>query len=255
MAVDTVTLALSGDVALDDFALAISRLKNLLSALAKDVAQGASILWLVDALDTGSALTTYKGLPVNGGELAQVERVVRAYGEVGQALERNEVIAYSRTVDKEARQLLKVLQGGRVEALRFETAEIDAIISAEPEGRPRSTVIEAYGAIEGRVQTLSRHGGLRFTLYDTLNNRAVSCYFAEDFDQELMRNAWGRRAIVEGWVKRDATSGRPLTIRRVSNVVVLPETEPGSYRDARAAVPISDPRLLPELVIRRLRDG
>jgi len=94
-------------------------------------------------------------------------------------------------------QLLKVLQGGRVEALRYETAEIDAVISAEPEDRPRSTVIEAYGAIEGRVQTLSRHGGLRFTLYDTLNNRAVSCYLAEDFDQELMRNAWGRRAIVE----------------------------------------------------------
>ncbi len=68
-------------------------------------------------------------------------------------------------------QLLKVLQGGRVEALRYETAEIDAVISAEPEDRPRSTVIEAYGAIEGRVQTLSRHGGLRFTLYDTLNNR------------------------------------------------------------------------------------
>jgi hypothetical protein len=255
MAVDTVTLALSGDVALDDFSLAISRLKSLLAALAKDVAQGANILWLVDALDTGSALTTYKGSPMNGGELAQVEQVVRAYGNVGQALERNDVIAYSRTVEKEARELLKVLQGGRVETLRFETPETDAIISAAPEDRPRSATTEAYGAVEGRIQTLSRHGGLRFTLYDTLNNRAVSCYVAEDFDQELMRHAWGKRAIVEGWVKRDTATGRPLTIRRVRNVVVLPETEPGSYRDARATVPLSDPGLLPELVIRRLRDA
>jgi hypothetical protein len=106
------------------------------------------------------------------------------------------------------------------------------------------------------VQTLSSRGGLRFTLYDTLNDRAVSCYLAEDFDQEHMRDVWGRRAIIEGWVKRDATSGRPLTIRRVSNVVVRPETEPGgSYREARAAVPLSDSTLLPELVIRRLRDA
>ncbi len=254
MAVDTVTLALSGDVSLDDFSLAVSRLKNLLAALAKEVAGGVAILWLVDALDTGSALTAYRGSLMNGGELAQLERVVRAYGEVGQTLERNGVIT-SRAVEKEARELLKVLQGGRVEALRFETPEIDAVISATLEDRPRSTTTEAYGAIEGRIQTLSRRGGLRFTLYDTLNDRAVSCYLAEDFDQELMRNAWGRRAIVEGWVKRDATSGRPLTVRRVSNVVVLPETEPGSYREARAAVPLADPSLLPELVIRRLRDA
>jgi hypothetical protein len=254
MAVDTVTLALSGDVSLDDFSLAVSRLKNLLTALAKEVAGGVTILWLVDALDTGSALTAYRGSLANGGELAQLERVVRAYGEVGQTLERNGVIT-SRAVEKEARELLKVLQGGRVEALRFETPEIDATISAAPEDRPKSTTTEAYGAIEGRIQTLSRRGGLRFTLYDTLNDRAVSCYLAEDFDQELMRNAWGRRAIVEGWIKRDAASGRPLTVRRVSNVVVRPEAEPGSYREARAAIPLSDLELLPELVIRRLRDA
>jgi hypothetical protein len=255
MAVDTVTLELSGDVALDDFSLAISRLRNLLTALEKDVAAGADILWLVDALETGSALTVYKGSTRNGGGPTEVEKVVRAYGEVGQVLERNGVLTYSPLVEREARGLLKVLQDGRIEAIRFETPEVDAIVSGLPEERKRPTTTEAYGAIEGRVQTLSSRGGLRFTLYDTLNDRAVSCYLAEDFDQEQMRDVWGRRAIIEGWVKRDATRGRPLTIRRVSNVVVRPETEPGTYREARAAVPLSDSTLLPELVIRRLRDA
>src|SRR6266545_4541583 len=107
MAVDTVTLELSGDVALDDFSLAISRLRNLLTALEKDVAAGADILWLVDALDTGSALTVYKGSTRNGGGPAEVEKVVRAYGDVGQVLERNGVLTYSPLVEREARGLLK----------------------------------------------------------------------------------------------------------------------------------------------------
>jgi len=254
MAVDTVTLHLSGDVSLDDFATAISRLRTLLNALAKDVAGGTNILWLVEALDTGSALTTYRGSLMNGGEIAQIERVVRAYGEVGTALAHNGTIAYSPAVDSEARALLKVLNE-RVQSLRFETPETDATIWAAP-GRVRTEdVVGSYGAIEGRVQTLSSRGGLRFTLYDTLADRAVSCYLAEDFDQNHMRDVWGRRAIVEGWVRRDSVTGRPLTIRRVSNVVVLPENEPGSYREARAVVPLRNTRLLPEIVIRRFRDA
>ena len=255
MGLDTVTLQLSGDVSLDDLSLAVSRLRTLLNALAKDVAGGAEIIWLVDSLDAGSALTTYRGLATKGGEASEVERVVRAYGEVGTALERNSPITYSRAVAKEARGLLKVLGTDRVESLRFETPETDATIWGVPQQPQIAEAVGAYGAVEGRVQTLSSRGGLRFTLYDTLSDRAVSCYFAEDFDEELMRDAWGRRAIVEGWVRRDAITGRPLTIRRVTNVTVLPEGEPGSYRDARAVAPLRDGDLMPEVVIRRLRDG
>lgn len=94
--------------------------------------------------------------------------------------------------------------------------------------------LQAYGAIEGRVQTLTSHGGLRFVLYDALFGKAVYCYL-EAGNEELMRGAWDRRAVVEGWVSRDPTTGRPVSVRRVSVVNLLDDLERGSYRKARGA--------------------
>lgn len=58
---------------------------------------------------------------------------------------------------------------------------------------PRPNYISAYSAIEGVVQTLTSRRGLRFTLFDSLHDQAVSCYL-EDGQEELMRGVWGRRA-------------------------------------------------------------
>ena len=78
----------------------------------------------------------------------------------------------------------------------------------------------AYGGVTGRIQTLSSRGGLRFTLFDTLFDRAVSCYLAEG-QEELMRDVWGRMAVVEGLVTRDRATGRPQVIRSVRGVTVV----------------------------------
>ena len=113
----------------------------------------------------------------------------------------------------------------------------------------------AYGAIEGVVQALSMRRGLRFTLYDTIFDKAVSCYLKEG-RESIMRDAWGRRAIVEGTVARDSDTVRAVTVRQVSGVEIMPDPEPGSYRLARAVSPRRpDDGLLPEDRIRRLRDA
>jgi hypothetical protein len=87
-----------------------------------------------------------------------------------------------------------------VEALRFETAEAEATVReaallglavAAP------TATESYGAVTGRVQTLTSRSGLRFTLYDRLYDRAVACYLAEG-QESLMREMWDQLATVEG---------------------------------------------------------
>jgi hypothetical protein len=83
-----------------------------------------------------------------------------------------------------------------------------------------------------------------------LHDRAVSCYLLENQERE----AWGKRAIVEGLVTRDADTGRPTTIRGVSKVHLLSDA-PGNYLDARGIVPVPDGSPLPEDIIRRLRDG
>jgi hypothetical protein len=112
---------------------------------------------------------------------------------------------------------------------------------------------EAYGAVEGRIQTLTSRGGLRFTLYDSLHDKAVSCYLAEDLE-DIMRDAWGRRAIIEGRVSRDAKSGRPLAVRGITTLQVLPEIAPEKYRDLRG-IARSTSGLSVEEAIKRLRDA
>jgi len=247
---DSITLALHGDVSLDRFAEAIRRFAALVRAL--EQATGAKhITWEITDLEANSARATAVGVATNGAEAEdEVERVVRGFLVVGQSLERGAAIPFTPAVRREAKLLTHVLNGG-VKAIRFETAEDEANVRAEigqiqtPLPRP------ARGAVEGRIQTLSSRSGLRFTLYDTLHDRAVSCYLAEG-SEDVMRNAWGRRAVVEGFVTRDPETDRPLAVRQVRNVELLPELPLNSFRALRGLAPSE---LSAEEAIRRLRDA
>jgi hypothetical protein len=254
---DTLTLALDGTVSLSEFSTALARFNGLVAALAVDM-KVEGVVWQIDALDYSSAITTARGVPENGTKPDEIARVVRAYLEVGQALEQGNTIPYSPAVRKEANGLTAVLRESAIDAIRFETAESDAIIrkQAMPTVAPAEPVEreEAYGAVTGRVQTLTSRNSLRFILYDHIHDRAVSCYLVEG-RESMMRQMWDRIATVEGWVSRDPESGRPLTVRRVSNVTALAEVEPQDYMKARGALPLKDGDPLPEVLTRRLRDA
>jgi hypothetical protein len=254
---DTVTLALDGTVSLSDFSTAVSHFDHLVVALAAE-AKVEGVAWQIDQLDYSSAITTVRGVAQNGAYPEQIDRVVRAYLEVGQALEHGQTIPYSPRVRKEAQGIASVLRESAIEAVRFETAESDAIIrkqtvTAPTPAEPRKRE-ETYGAVTGRVQTLTSRNSLRFTLYDHIHDRAVSCYLVEG-RESMMRQMWDRVATVEGWISRDPETGRPLTVRRVSNVTALAEVEPQDYMKARGALPFKSGDPLPEELIRRLRDA
>jgi len=145
--------------------------------------------------------------------------------------------------------------------VRFETAEADATIRSLEEafaasGAPESPSPQpvAYGGVTGRVQTLSSRGGLRFTLYDVLFDRAVSCYLAEG-QEEIMRDVWGRMAVVEGLVTRDRVTGRPQVVRGVRGVTVVREAVSDRYVDSRGILEASFAGRPPEEVIRKLRSA
>jgi len=253
---DTVTLALDGIVSLSDFSTAVSRFNGLVAALAAH-AKVDGVIWQIDALDYSSAITTARGVSENGAQPEQIARVVRAYIEVGQALEHGDTIPYPPNVQKEARGIADILRGSAVEAIRFETAESDAIVRQQAISTAPAVTTEreeAYGAVTGRIQTLTSRNSLRFILYDHIHERAVSCYLGEG-RESMMRQMWDRVATVEGWVSRDPGTGRPLTVRRVSNVTALAEVEPQDYMKARGALPRKDGDPLPEDLTRRLRDA
>lgn len=260
---DTLTLFLSGEVALSDLATAMTELRNLVTALTAKLAGGEQLDWIVDDLQSGSTSATVRG----HGDSTAVGRIVYAYEEVGEALERAGRIPHGRRVANSARRITGLIDG-RIRAVRFETAGRDFVISSPKPGKTREApeleilaqtriavpIGESWGAVEGRIQTLSNRGGLRFTLYDQLFDRAVSCYLDPGYPPEEMRDRWGRRAMVEGWVKRDPISGRPETIRRIRSVVVLPDAAPRGFAFARGVLPF-DPSRRPEDILREMRDA
>lgn len=248
------TLYLEGDVSLASYAQALTNFHRLLDALNEEVGRGLVIKWEVETLEGGSALTTVRA---TDSDEDSVRLILRAYESVGRSLAVRTLPPFSLAVTQPATELVELLDSD-VRSLRFETqaeefvveAGLEAVASDTPQTPQPSA---AYGAVEGRIQTLSNRGSLRFTLYDALEDRAVSCYLSEH-QEDALRGLWGQRAVVEGWVRRDNT-GRPITVRRVSNLSTLPELRGDLWQGARGAVrrPAAAPSA--ERAIRRLRDA
>jgi hypothetical protein len=249
MARDTISVRFGGELTLDGLAIAIERFQELVAALTNEVSGDTKIEWVVEDLATGSAVATVRGRALTP---EAVERVAAAYSNVGQALQAHSPIGYSARVNEAARGLMRLLDG-RITSIAFRVDEDEALITSFGD-RTEDLPFEGYGAIEGRVETVSRRGRLYFTLYDTLFDEAVRCYLAPGME-DTMRDIWGHRAIVEGVVKRDPLTGRPREVRSIARVTKLEEIPAGSYREARGAArrPSNDP--LPEEIIRRLRDA
>lgn len=256
---NTLTLVLDGkNVSLSAFTDAVTRFRGLVDTITRDVSGGRPVEWTVDNLDTSSAIVGVRG----AGEEVVVDAIVRQYEQVGRALQAGRVDQIPVAVREHAFSLAEVLADPSVDAVRIETENADSIVTqvsrvAMIEHRPLVFIprqaFEAYGAVEGRVQTLSSRNAYRFTLYDTVNDKAVSCYLAPT-DENVMRDAWGRLALVEGIVRRDGETGRPLTVRQVERVMLLPERPQGGWRAARGVAPATSD-VLPEQAIRKLRDA
>lgn len=247
----TATLVLDGAPTVGDYAVGVASLRDMLAALTTQMGQGASIEWVIDTLEASSAITTVRGV---SADMAAVDRVATAYLGVGRQL--RDRMPLSEPVASPARRLIGVITD-RVPSIRFETADDDVTISAvEHTDERRGGVTEfppTYGAVEGRVQTITNRGTLRFTLYDLVHDKAVSCYLAPGYE-DVMTNTWGHVAVVEGVVKRDSRTGRPITVRRVTRVDEVNEGVVGQWRQARGV--LAGLRDEPaEQTIRRLRDA
>lgn len=255
MASDTVTLVLDGSPSLDDLATALAGLRGVLDSLGAQVARDRPITWTVSALETGSAVHTFLG---TNQAPEVVHEVSRRFLEFGHALGRGALSVEGQALRTAGGMLLGILNG-RVPSLRLETADDEAVVLADRRSASDGSTASghgggAYGAVIGRVQTLSNRGSLRFTLYDQLHDRAVSCYLSEG-QEDIMRGVWDRVALVKGWVKRDPASGRPTSVRRIRDVIPREEGRVGDWRHAAGVLASVGVREPAEVTIRRLRDA
>jgi hypothetical protein len=256
---DTLTVSLEGDsVTLGKFVAAVQATLNVIDALGREIAPATRVEWLVDDLTRSSAEITIRGTTLVGEE-ESIELIVSAFGEIAQNLERGQRVPRSRKVAAAAGRFLDLI-GPDVRAVRLETADVDAVIEQSSPAvlEMASLRTGTLGAVRGRIQTLSNRGSLRFTLFDTLNDKGVSCYLEPDA-QEQLRGLWGKLAVVEGVILRNR-QGQPRSIRHISSITPLPEADgnrPIRWRDAMGASPLPEGAVgeTAEAVIRRLRDA
>ncbi len=252
MASQVITLALDGAPTIEDYTTALVGLRNLLRGLTETVAAGSNISWVIDSLEAGSAISAFRGEAADDSTVAQV---ADAYLKLGDALARRdtaELQQWPQAVGKAGNEIIGIING-RVSSVRLETADDDVTITAGPVpvSVPAVPEIPSYGAVEGRIQTLSSRTGLRFTLYDLVHDRPVSCYLQPD-QQDSLRELWDRLAVVEGRVRRDSRTGRPTAVRRIRRITPIDPVDENAWRNARGIVHSPEPA---ETIIRRLRDA
>jgi hypothetical protein len=250
MAKDILTLALEGEVSLQDFASVIHNFNLLLVQLSAEVGGNADIEWVIDDLSAGSATATFRG---NYQDINVVESVVDAYERVGSALALGVQIPYSDKVKRYSTELTGIING-KISAVRFETQTNDYWIGGKLQGEKSASIKYSFGTVKGTVETLSKHKTLSFTLWDSLFDKSVKCYFKEG-EEEKMRDIWGKKAVVSGRLGRQPLTGKVVVVRDVNYVRPLEEVEPGSYQHARGALQWKESEETAEEMIRRLRNA
>ncbi len=260
MSEKTVTLKLQGVVTVAALSRALQSFTALIRELSAD-AGARGMAWDVTGLEAGSAQATACADLADRFTEQQADLVAHAYLDVGRELAQGrDLHQYRARVRKPAFALAAAI-GADVDAVVFETPEGDALAARESgvespdvEGDVLAFPTASLGAVTGRVQSLSRHGGLRFTIYDAMDDKAVSCYLDKD-SELLMIDVWGKIATVEGVLSRDPRTGRALAVRQISDIVAHDDCGPNDYRVAKGAVIPLPGAARPEGIIRRLRDA
>ena len=251
MADNTLTMALMGDVPLREFASAMGDFNALVTNLSAEVGSGAEIEWVIDSLETGSAIATVRAFSESP---EAIDNVIAAYVTVGNSLHSNAPIPFSEKVSAPATRLTRLLNG-HITSLRFETAKSDVIVTGHygEAQREVSNPYKAFGTLKGKVQTLSSRRGVKFTLYDAIFDKAISCYLKEE-QEDTIREYWGKKVLVSGVISRDAETGKPYSIKDITGIQLVKASEPGSYKLAKGIWRLKEGET-PESAIRAARDG
>lgn len=250
MAADSVTFRLEGEVTIAMLSAAITRFSNALDGL--QVGRIADVRWVLSDLDYGSAIVTAQAIPRDETFADRVPSLVEDFMDAARAVQTG-FYDRSQPLLRLVRELTDV--AGESNRVVIESAEDDVVFIApvisiedhDPRRQPQTTT--SLGSVRGRVETLSHRKQLMFTVYELATDRPVKCYL-QSGSEERMRDAWGRVADVTGVVVR--IDGRPLAVRRVSDVEVVDEGGPNDYRQARGVAEGREPS---ESIIRRIRDA
>ena len=86
---------------------------------------------------------------------------------------------------------------------------------------------DSFGSVEGIVEKLAQGQAPKFAVHPDEASQGVPCHLSDE-DEARMARLRRKRVRVEGLLRRDSSSGLPVSIRDVTNIEVLepPTTEP-----------------------------
>ncbi len=257
MTVRSYSLQLDGTVSLDRFADAVDAWRLTLDAASSVVGEAHVLEVTVEELSVGSALIVTSVRfdtphPADGFSAAVLE--IAALPEGG-------AVDLTSKQEKARQRLLRVASqepGGVV----VSTGEADVLVPAQDPstmaGRsvaPASSSVETQGELRGRLQSLSSRTGLRAVLYDDLFDRAVRLVLTPD-QHEILRSAWDTAVVIDGVIRRDQLSGRPLSMPQVWRIRPQPAVPDNlNWLDAYGALADVEPGVPSEDLIAQARRG
>ena len=247
MSETTLTFEIGGRVEMRDLREGISLFVDLIFGLSPN--RGVS--WVVEDMRAGGAKVALRG---ESEDSALLERIVSEYEKIGLEISQNLRPNHVNLVAKGAALDILAL-AGRVDCVRLGSPrQSHLILGGDVKLPPRADHAISLGGVTGTAHTLSDKDGLTLTLRYDLMDKAVECYFDPQY-ADMAREAWGKRVTVYGEVWRDGKTGIPRFIRDARKVDILPEVPPGSYKNARGAIPWKPGDMPAEEAIRRIRDA
>ena len=118
---DTLTLALNGDVTLQDFSKAMNHFKEIVSGLKEDIAPDSDIDWYIDKLEAGSATAVIRGVPITDNDIPSIKNIGTAFADIGRRIVHGETLTFNTTVINAVTSLRKMING-RISSINFQAA-------------------------------------------------------------------------------------------------------------------------------------
>lgn len=204
---------------LDRFADAVDAWRLVLDAVAEATGSGHVLGMTIEELAVGSALIVTS---VTFDASAPAAAFSEGFLAVG-AIARGEMLPEPHPGLTEAGRRLASVARREPAGLILATDDTDLLVLpaemlASKEASTReSPSMEAYGELRGRLQSVSSRSGLRAVLYDEIFDKAVRLIVTAD-QHETLRALWDAPVVVEGVIRRDRKSARPLSMPEVREI-------------------------------------
>lgn len=252
------TIQLDGTVSLGRLTAALDVWQSALSGIAENIGQSHVLGMKVDDLSVGSALVQVE-IEFDAEEIASA--FSEDYNQVGVQVRDSNILNFPANLRKPVKKLREAALMDGPSGLTLSSDEAGILIrpdvwhDSQFAGPSRRVQMEAIGVVIGKLQSLTSRSALKVTVYDIINDKAVRCVLTDE-QHELARDLWDSDVIVEGLVRGDPATGRPLSIRDVRSIKPRQSrVDTYAWMKARGALSHIQPESSSEDLIRQARNG